>query len=175
MVISQSGINSDCQLWSDFTHWLSRCEYNTMHLYNNSFHWGNNGEVKTQTLTWIFWVSRKCMRGDFSSEWARSSSITCCLVSVCFIIPHYWYVTDQSNVSSCLQSVAEGFKEAVQYVLPQLMMVPVYHCMHYFELLQVRSHTHLHSPTVFLSVLQLCLLIVFIFYWRVLCHIWNVG
>lgn len=37
----------------------------------------------------------------------------------------------------CLQSVAEGFKEAVQYVLPQLMMVPVYHCMHYFELLQV--------------------------------------
>lgn len=36
-----------------------------------------------------------------------------------------------------LQSVAEGFKEAVQYVLPQLMMVPVYHCLHYFELLQV--------------------------------------
>uniref|UniRef100_G3PDD9 Son of sevenless homolog 2 (Drosophila) n=1 Tax=Gasterosteus aculeatus aculeatus TaxID=481459 RepID=G3PDD9_GASAC len=36
----------------------------------------------------------------------------------------------------CLQSVADGFKEAVQYVLPQLMMVPVYHCMHYFELLQ---------------------------------------
>ncbi|XP_010773304.1 son of sevenless homolog 2-like [Notothenia coriiceps] len=33
-------------------------------------------------------------------------------------------------------AVAEGFKEAVQYVLPQLMMVPVYHCMHYFELLQ---------------------------------------
>lgn len=37
-----------------------------------------------------------------------------------------------------LQSVAEGFKEAVQYVLPQLMMVPVYHCLHYFELLQVK-------------------------------------
>ncbi|KAJ4920532.1 hypothetical protein JOQ06_022665, partial [Pogonophryne albipinna] len=40
----------------------------------------------------------------------------------------------------CIQAagtaVAEGFKEAVQYVLPQLMMVPVYHCMHYFELLQ---------------------------------------
>uniref|UniRef100_A0A7N8XQ80 Son of sevenless homolog 2 (Drosophila) n=1 Tax=Mastacembelus armatus TaxID=205130 RepID=A0A7N8XQ80_9TELE len=39
-------------------------------------------------------------------------------------------------VSVCVQSVAEGFKEAVQYVLPQLMMAPVYHCMHYFELLQ---------------------------------------
>uniref|UniRef100_A0A674AL29 Son of sevenless homolog 2 (Drosophila) n=1 Tax=Salmo trutta TaxID=8032 RepID=A0A674AL29_SALTR len=39
------------------------------------------------------------------------------------------------NVVS-LQSIAEGFKEAVQYVLPQLMMVPVYHCLHYFELLQ---------------------------------------
>lgn len=56
-----------------------------------------------------------------------------------------WWMVDilsESNglcVSLCLQSVAEGFKEAVQYVLPQLMMVPVYHCMHYFELLQVRQ------------------------------------
>uniref|UniRef100_A0A8C8EK44 Son of sevenless homolog 2 (Drosophila) n=1 Tax=Oncorhynchus tshawytscha TaxID=74940 RepID=A0A8C8EK44_ONCTS len=43
-------------------------------------------------------------------------------------------------VGSCFEdlaeSIAEGFKEAVQYVLPQLMMVPVYHCLHYFELLQ---------------------------------------
>lgn len=42
------------------------------------------------------------------------------------------------------QSIAEGFKEAVQYVLPQLMMVPVYHCMHYFELLQV-NYEHIQS------------------------------
>ncbi len=43
------------------------------------------------------------------------------------------------------QSIAEGFKEAVQYVLPQLMMVPVYHCMHYFELLQVSTKHTSHS------------------------------
>ena len=50
-----------------------------------------------------------------------------------------------SLVSNCvcvLQSIAEGFKEAVQYVLPQLMMVPVYHCLHYFELLQVSLYKH---------------------------------
>ncbi|XP_013879027.1 son of sevenless homolog 2 [Austrofundulus limnaeus] len=35
-----------------------------------------------------------------------------------------------------LQSVADGFKEFVHYVLPQLMKAPVNHCMHYFELLQ---------------------------------------
>ncbi|MEJ1269372.1 hypothetical protein NN561_000181 [Cricetulus griseus] len=33
-------------------------------------------------------------------------------------------------------SIAEGFKEAVRYVLPRLMLVPVYHCWHYFELLK---------------------------------------
>uniref|UniRef100_A0A8C3LJH9 SOS Ras/Rho guanine nucleotide exchange factor 2 n=1 Tax=Chrysolophus pictus TaxID=9089 RepID=A0A8C3LJH9_CHRPC len=36
-----------------------------------------------------------------------------------------------------LSSTAEGFKEAVRYVLPRLMLIPVYHCLHYFELLQL--------------------------------------
>ncbi|XP_060042870.1 son of sevenless homolog 1 isoform X3 [Erinaceus europaeus] len=35
-----------------------------------------------------------------------------------------------------LQSIGEGFKEAVQYVLPRLLLAPVYHCLHYFELLK---------------------------------------
>uniref|UniRef100_H3AG57 SOS Ras/Rho guanine nucleotide exchange factor 2 n=1 Tax=Latimeria chalumnae TaxID=7897 RepID=H3AG57_LATCH len=39
-------------------------------------------------------------------------------------------------VAQHFQSVAEGFKEAVQYVLPRLMLIPVYHCLHYFEFLQ---------------------------------------
>ncbi|XP_051834015.1 son of sevenless homolog 2 isoform X1 [Antechinus flavipes] len=39
-------------------------------------------------------------------------------------------------VSLHFQSIADGFKEAVQYVLPRLMLVPVYHCSHYFELLE---------------------------------------
>lgn len=39
------------------------------------------------------------------------------------------------------KSTAEGFKEAVRYVLPRLMLIPVYHCLHYFELLQVSEAT----------------------------------
>ncbi|XP_072485886.1 son of sevenless homolog 2 [Notamacropus eugenii] len=39
-------------------------------------------------------------------------------------------------VSLHFQSIADGFKEAVRYVLPRLMLVPVYHCSHYFELLE---------------------------------------
>uniref|UniRef100_A0A8B9LHS1 Son of sevenless homolog 2 (Drosophila) n=1 Tax=Astyanax mexicanus TaxID=7994 RepID=A0A8B9LHS1_ASTMX len=49
---------------------------------------------------------------------------------------HFSNLMSRSTVALHFQSIAEGFKEAVQYVLPQLMMVPVYHCMHYFELLQ---------------------------------------
>ncbi|MBN3298710.1 SOS2 protein, partial [Amia calva] len=49
---------------------------------------------------------------------------------------HFSNLMARPAVALHFQSIAEGFKEAVQYVLPQLMMVPVYHCMHYFELLQ---------------------------------------
>lgn len=52
-----------------------------------------------------------------------------------------------SPVVCVFQSITEGFKEAVQYVLPQLMMIPVYHCMHYFELLQV-NYGHIQSQSV---------------------------
>lgn len=43
-----------------------------------------------------------------------------------------------TSVSLCLQSICEGFKEAVQYVLPRLLLTPVYHCLHMFETLKVR-------------------------------------
>ncbi|KAM6912201.1 son of sevenless homolog 2 [Xenentodon cancila] len=49
---------------------------------------------------------------------------------------HFGNLMGRPTVCLYFQSVGEGFKEVVQYVLPQLMMVPVYHCMHYFELLQ---------------------------------------
>uniref|UniRef100_A0A669B2H1 Son of sevenless homolog 1 (Drosophila) n=1 Tax=Oreochromis niloticus TaxID=8128 RepID=A0A669B2H1_ORENI len=39
-------------------------------------------------------------------------------------------------LSVCLQSICEGFKEAVQYVLPRLLLTPVYHCLHLFEILK---------------------------------------
>ncbi|XP_030627632.1 son of sevenless homolog 2 isoform X2 [Chanos chanos] len=49
---------------------------------------------------------------------------------------HFSNLMTRPTVALHFQSIADGFKEAVQYVLPQLMMVPVYHCLHYFELLQ---------------------------------------
>lgn len=39
---------------------------------------------------------------------------------------------------SLSQSICEGFKEAVQYVLPRLLLTPVYHCLHHFEILKVK-------------------------------------
>lgn len=48
-------------------------------------------------------------------------------------------------MSLCLQSICEGFKEAVQYVLPRLLLTPVYHCLHMFETLKVRLNTHAHT------------------------------
>ncbi|XP_058019091.1 son of sevenless homolog 2 [Ahaetulla prasina] len=49
---------------------------------------------------------------------------------------HFNNVMAKPAVALHFQSIADGFKEAVQYVLPRLMLVPVYHCLHYFELLQ---------------------------------------
>ncbi|NXI32618.1 SOS2 protein, partial [Sterrhoptilus dennistouni] len=49
---------------------------------------------------------------------------------------HFNNLMAKPAVALHFQSTAEGFKEAVQYVLPRLMLIPVYHCLHYFELLQ---------------------------------------
>lgn len=43
-----------------------------------------------------------------------------------------------SEAVCLLQSICEGFKEAVQYVLPRLLLSPVYHCLHLFDTLKVR-------------------------------------
>nr|XP_056707620.1 son of sevenless homolog 2 [Euleptes europaea] len=49
---------------------------------------------------------------------------------------HFNNLMAKPAVALHFQLIADGFKEAVQYVLPRLMLVPVYHCFHYFELLQ---------------------------------------
>lgn len=59
----------------------------------------------------------------------------------------WWW---HASVSLCLQSICEGFKEAVQYVLPRLLVTPVYHCLHMFETLKVRLNTYIHTySTIF--------------------------
>ncbi|XP_019406717.1 PREDICTED: son of sevenless homolog 2 [Crocodylus porosus] len=51
-------------------------------------------------------------------------------------LEHFNNLMAKPAVALHFQSVADGFKEAVRYVLPRLMLIPVYHCLHYFELLQ---------------------------------------
>ncbi|XP_069495078.1 son of sevenless homolog 2 [Ambystoma mexicanum] len=49
---------------------------------------------------------------------------------------HFNNLMAKPAVALHFQLIAEGFKEAVRYVLPRLMLIPVYHCLHYFEVLQ---------------------------------------
>ncbi|KAG5855541.1 hypothetical protein ANANG_G00050130 [Anguilla anguilla] len=49
---------------------------------------------------------------------------------------HFLSQLSKPGAALYLQSIAEGFKEAVQYVLPRLLLTPVYHCLHYFEILK---------------------------------------
>uniref|UniRef100_A0A8C7UA51 SOS Ras/Rac guanine nucleotide exchange factor 1 n=1 Tax=Oncorhynchus mykiss TaxID=8022 RepID=A0A8C7UA51_ONCMY len=49
---------------------------------------------------------------------------------------HFLSQLSKPRAAFYLQSICEGFKEAVQYVLPRLLLTPVYHCLHYFEILK---------------------------------------
>uniref|UniRef100_A0A803TV27 SOS Ras/Rac guanine nucleotide exchange factor 1 n=1 Tax=Anolis carolinensis TaxID=28377 RepID=A0A803TV27_ANOCA len=49
---------------------------------------------------------------------------------------HFLSQLSKPGAAFYLQSIGDGFKEAVQYVLPRLLLVPVYHCLHYFEVLK---------------------------------------
>ncbi|XP_053491644.1 son of sevenless homolog 1 [Ictalurus furcatus] len=49
---------------------------------------------------------------------------------------HFLSQLSKPGAAFYLQSICEGFKEAVQYVLPRLLLTPVYHCLHHFEFLK---------------------------------------
>lgn len=47
----------------------------------------------------------------------------------------------RTPVSEHFKSKGPHFKEAVQYCLPKLLMMPVYHCLHYFDLIKLLLRT----------------------------------
>ena len=60
------------------------------------------------------------------------------------------YVTLQ--VSDKLQSSGHGFKEAVKFYLPKLILGPVSHCFHYFKYIELLTK---------LTQNEVCFLIIF--------------
>ena len=45
----------------------------------------------------------------------------------------------RNDVGLTFQSKGHGFKDAVKYVLPKLLLGPIYHCLHYFEMIKVTN------------------------------------
>ena len=48
-------------------------------------------------------------------------------------------VVSRPDVSDALTSAGHGFKEAVKYYLPKLLLVPVYHVFTYFKDIEVSA------------------------------------
>ena len=52
-----------------------------------------------------------------------------------------WFssVSKTMTITFFPQAKGPGFKEAVQYCLPKMLMMPVHHCLHYFDLIKVTA------------------------------------
>ena len=64
------------------------------------------------------------------------------------------------DVGLTFQSAGHGFKDAVKYVLPKLLLGPIYHCLHYFEMIKVtKYYPTKYSKTYFeiRKIIRVCL------------------
>ncbi|KAK3094148.1 hypothetical protein FSP39_024725, partial [Pinctada imbricata] len=46
----------------------------------------------------------------------------------------------RNDLSQTLEAEGHGFKDAMKYVLPKLLLGPIYHCLHYFEVIKALSN-----------------------------------
>lgn len=54
-------------------------------------------------------------------------------------------ILEQANVNAYLVSVCPGFRDVVAYVLPKLLLAPIYHCFYYIEQIEVRMRNTFSS------------------------------
>ena len=89
-------------------------------------------------------MGAKMMGNKFSIMGTTHSEVIC--PEYCIYISHTlmtclpimpWFKNILDSRLFVQKCGGHGFRDAMKYVLPKLLMGPVYHCLHYFEVIKV--------------------------------------